>query len=102
MRLVVLKFIQGTENRNTGKMITQLELVDDSVTIKIEATETVEYFSVVLFQCTLFIHCMLCKVVLSFESEWIKHLKNVAYLFKRKLLSSTFLWCCLLRCTRLF
>ena len=75
MRLVVLKFIQGTENRNTSKMITQLELVDDSVNIKIEATETVEYFSVVLFQCTLFIHCMLCKVVLSFESERIKHLK---------------------------
>jgi len=75
MRLVVLKFIQGTENRNTGKTITQLQLVDDSVTIKIEATETMEYFSVMLFQCTQFIHCMLCKVVLSFESEWIKHLK---------------------------
>ena len=44
MRLVVLKFIQGTENRNTCKMITQLELVDDSVNIKIEAKETVKYF----------------------------------------------------------
>ena len=42
------------------------------MTIKIEATETMEYFSVVLFQCTLFTKCMLCKVVLSFESEWIK------------------------------
>ena len=56
-------------------MTTQHELVDDNVTTQIEATETVEYFFVVLFQCTLFIHCMLCKVVLSFESEWIKHLK---------------------------
>lgn len=44
MRHVVLKFIQGTENRNTCKMITQLELVDDSVNIKIEAKETVKYF----------------------------------------------------------
>ena len=61
-----------------------------SVTIQMKATE--QYFPVVLF-------ITLYKVVLSFESL---DQNPKVWPFKWKLLSSTFLWCCLLRCTRWF
>ena len=54
-----------------------------------KATE--QYFPVVLF-------IMLYKVILTFESGW----NPKVWPFKWKLLSSTFLWCCLLCCRRLF
>ena len=48
------------------------------------------------FPVALFI--MLFKVVLTFDSGW----NNQVWPFKWKLLSSTFLWYCLICCTRLF
>ena len=60
-----------------------------SVTIQMKATE--QYFPVVLF-------IMLYEVVLSFES--VDEILRVT--IQMKLLSSTFMWCCLLCCTRWF
>ena len=59
-----------------------------SVTIQMKATE--QYFSVVLF-------IMQCKVVLTFES-----VDEILVTIKINLSSCTFLWCCLLCCTRWF
>ena len=61
-----------------------------SVTIQMKATE--QYFTVVLF-------IMLYKLVITFES--VDEILNCEP-FKRKLLSSTFLWCYFLYCTRWF
>ena len=59
------------------------------LTIQMKAIE--QYFPVVLF-------ITLYKVILTFES--VDEIQ--VPLLKRKLLSSTFLWCCLLCCTRWF
>ena len=68
-----------------NKVVLTLESVDERMTIQMKATE--QYSPVVLF-------IMLYEVVLTFESE------SVDEPFKRKLLSSTFMWCCLLCCIR--
>ena len=61
------------------------------MTLQIKATE--QYFNVVLF-------IMLYKVALSFES--VDEILKCDHSNKSDVLSSTFLWCCLLCCTRWF